>query len=482
MSPHRGPRHSFLHRAWVCLAGFSLGVAFAVHFCPSQPLRVVHFPRGRADKPRRAKTDIFGQTNAKEHRTSLKSFDAFCSHSWGEDGKDHQRVCQVAKDLQEIFQISTFMDEEQVRGGENLKHQLTRAIRNSIVFICFVTASYCEKMKNADSCCYRELNHAKWWRKRIIPVLMEENVTHWPGPLQDLEGVVHRGDSGGELRDTFTLVDVALDVAAYLGRFGEVQERARGYLEKSLQEEEERKEKLQGKILTQTESSSKAKGGLQNAREALDMLPGVLIGQSKALTSPFLVKQPGMWRVVKRRQLRLEKQQQGKEMLSSVIEPLNQLDGLLSSAKDQFTSRAFTCPANKSCKDDGNTLEQLKQILQKLEEKSRQIESITLDQLSENDFSILDDLKALLSGMPTSKLQEELQEEVSLQEHDVKRSEKAFNALTHEMSQCTENCEALKCKIHRVLHRKCDTSFLAFFHRSPFSFWWTKSGVFESLQ
>lgn len=36
------------------------------------------------------------------------------------------------------------------------------------------------------------------------------------------------GDSGGELRDTFTLVDVALDVAAYLGRFGEVQERARG--------------------------------------------------------------------------------------------------------------------------------------------------------------------------------------------------------------------------------------------------------------
>ena len=31
---------------------------------------------------------------------------------------------------QEIFQISTFMDEEQVRGGENLKHQLTRAIRN----------------------------------------------------------------------------------------------------------------------------------------------------------------------------------------------------------------------------------------------------------------------------------------------------------------------------------------------------------------
>lgn len=33
--------------------------------------------------------------------TSLKSFDAFCSHSWGEDGKDHQRVCQVAKDLQE---------------------------------------------------------------------------------------------------------------------------------------------------------------------------------------------------------------------------------------------------------------------------------------------------------------------------------------------------------------------------------------------
>eukprot|EP00913_Durusdinium_trenchii_P025935 g24335.t1 len=96
MSPHRGPRHSFLHRAWVCLAGFSLGV--------------------------------------------LELLSKRCG-----------------------------------------------------------------------------LNHAKWWRKRIIPVLMEENVTHWPGPLQDLEGVVHRGDSGGELRDTFTLVDVALDVAAYLG-------------------------------------------------------------------------------------------------------------------------------------------------------------------------------------------------------------------------------------------------------------------------
>eukprot|EP00976_Prorocentrum_cordatum_P064647 1177570-Prorocentrum_minimum.AAC.2 len=114
-------------------------------------------------------------------------FDAFFSHNWGNDGKNHKLVGLVKKMLMEAG-LNIWFDEERIRG--NVQEQMQQGIDKSASVVVFITQQYIQKVNsdNISDNCQLEYKYAALQKHKrpLIPVLMDpaaSNPADWVGPV-----------------------------------------------------------------------------------------------------------------------------------------------------------------------------------------------------------------------------------------------------------------------------------------------------------
>jgi hypothetical protein len=83
--------------------------------------------------------------------------------SYSHDNKEI--VHKIADKLKENF--SVWIDRDKLKGGDDLKKEIAGGIRNSSLFICFISEQYCE-----SGPCRREFGLADNLKIKILPVML----------------------------------------------------------------------------------------------------------------------------------------------------------------------------------------------------------------------------------------------------------------------------------------------------------------------
>jgi len=122
------------------------------------------------------------------------SFDAFLSHDWGKDGKNHERVRRVAAALT-AEGLKPWFDEAEMRGDVN--QRMAEGIEASRCMVVFLTRNYIDKAngkgpRGDDDNCKFEFDTGLLQQgvRRMLPVVMEP-------ALRDTKA--WRGQVGGKL-------------------------------------------------------------------------------------------------------------------------------------------------------------------------------------------------------------------------------------------------------------------------------------------
>lgn len=122
-----------------------------------------------------------------------KRFHCFLSHDWSEGGVNH-RIVQLIKERLANKGIIAWIDDERI--AANIRPAINEGLRDSVVFIAFLTKNYAKKLSHApavDYCSYEYREAARLFPGRRLPVALEEgmrNAVTWPEPLADLRDVL----------------------------------------------------------------------------------------------------------------------------------------------------------------------------------------------------------------------------------------------------------------------------------------------------
>lgn len=117
----------------------------------------------------------------------------FLSHSWGTDlrgRQTHDRVRQLKNELNKLG-WKIWFDEDKLLVGCNIDIKMASGIRKSDAVCVCITRKYIEKIneqKNGDNCA-KEWNFAQSLGKKIIPIIMEEemlDVKAWPAGVMTM--------------------------------------------------------------------------------------------------------------------------------------------------------------------------------------------------------------------------------------------------------------------------------------------------------
>lgn len=115
----------------------------------------------------------------------------FMSHSWNQDTKErptHERVKLLKQELDKLG-WKVWIDEEQLLVGCNIDVSLANGIKQSDVICTCLTRSYIEKVNSQNNNCSKEWNFAQIIGKKILPLIMEEellDVKAWPQGLMTM--------------------------------------------------------------------------------------------------------------------------------------------------------------------------------------------------------------------------------------------------------------------------------------------------------
>ena len=80
-------------------------------------------------------------------------------------------VHDIADKLKEIYRI--WIDKDYLIGGVKLDKEIADGVRNSSLFICFISKEYCE-----SDACNKEIALAKNLKKQILPVMLQRGATN----------------------------------------------------------------------------------------------------------------------------------------------------------------------------------------------------------------------------------------------------------------------------------------------------------------
>lgn len=115
----------------------------------------------------------------------------FMSHSWDNDLRGrctHDRVRKIKQELDKKGWTIWF-DEERLLIGNNIDVDMANGIRRSDAVCVCITRSYVEKINAQNNNCAREWNFAQSIGKKILPLIMEEemlDVRSWPPGLMTM--------------------------------------------------------------------------------------------------------------------------------------------------------------------------------------------------------------------------------------------------------------------------------------------------------
>ena len=118
----------------------------------------------------------------------------FFSHNWGvpPDFVNHQRVCRIHDTLKALG-FNTWLDRDDMTG--HTIHAMTKGIEASDVVLVFITVDYIQKVAdepNSSKPCQIEFNHALTMQKKLLPIVMDADVTcNWRGPVAILAKHLH---------------------------------------------------------------------------------------------------------------------------------------------------------------------------------------------------------------------------------------------------------------------------------------------------
>ena len=79
----------------------------------------------------------------------------FLSYNWGENNMNIKKVRKIHDELKANFEAKIWWDQVELKGGDWRK-QVSQAIRNCKIFICFITREYAKSPN-----CMDELSIAK---------------------------------------------------------------------------------------------------------------------------------------------------------------------------------------------------------------------------------------------------------------------------------------------------------------------------------
>ena len=108
---------------------------------------------------------------------STSQRDVFLSYAWGKDRHNQRRVQRLKTYLNRKYNISVWMDMNQITPGSSLSAEIERGLFGCKVFVLCITAEYA----NSENC-IKELELAVALKKPILPILFED----LPWPIQGI--------------------------------------------------------------------------------------------------------------------------------------------------------------------------------------------------------------------------------------------------------------------------------------------------------
>lgn len=141
----------------------------------------------------------------------------FMSHDWTTPG-NHERILEISERLEKKHGLKCWIDRDNLNGGI-LARRITRGIRDSMVFACFLTQSYNDKVaadtteKKFADWCFIEFHAALNIRsvKYMLPIVMESQLLH----TKSWSSILIQGLLGGKSYIDLTKVtDSQIDVLA----------------------------------------------------------------------------------------------------------------------------------------------------------------------------------------------------------------------------------------------------------------------------
>ena len=136
-------------------------------------------------------TELFNDSSTMVRNDS--STNLFMSHSWGTDlrgRQNHERVRNLKEEL-DALGWKIWFDEEKLLVGCNIDLKMASGIRKSDAVCVCITRKCIEKIneqKSGDNCA-KEWNFAQSIGKKIIPLIMEEemlDVKAWPAGVMTM--------------------------------------------------------------------------------------------------------------------------------------------------------------------------------------------------------------------------------------------------------------------------------------------------------
>lgn len=120
----------------------------------------------------------------------MSKYDTFCTHNWGKDNSNHDRVVAIARELLALG-VKVWIDEEQMEG--RVTATMCNGIDNSAMMTVFITKEYVDKVAGVGrnglmDNCLKEFEYAEIHKGSalMIPVVMEEAMednSMWTGPV-----------------------------------------------------------------------------------------------------------------------------------------------------------------------------------------------------------------------------------------------------------------------------------------------------------
>lgn len=124
-------------------------------------------------------------------RVSNSPTNLFMSHSWDTDIRGrhtHDRVRVLKYELEKLG-WKIWFDEEQLLIGCNIDVNMANGIKRSDAVCVCITKSYIEKINAQNNNCAKEWNFAQMVGKKILPLIMEEDmldVKSWPQGIMSM--------------------------------------------------------------------------------------------------------------------------------------------------------------------------------------------------------------------------------------------------------------------------------------------------------
>jgi hypothetical protein len=142
----------------------------------------------------------------------------FLSHDWGPPPHDnHKCVEKIHRKLRE-HGITSWLDDEQMAGGGDIVHKMTKGIDGASVVVVFITGNFMDKVNgdgakgDCDSCKIEfEYAFRRKGLKKMLPVVLDPEclrTSEWHGPVGTLGGQLYVDLSGENEHSSHALDEV----------------------------------------------------------------------------------------------------------------------------------------------------------------------------------------------------------------------------------------------------------------------------------